>query len=90
MWPISTPPDDQTLRLQTGAGEDGVIHLPSGLDRVDCKRQEEEEEEVLVWMGTETGACVPQRPFRTMPAEACTPGRATKAGLVEVQRPAKA
>ena len=38
-------PDDQTLRLQAGAGEDDVIHLPSGLDRVDCERQEEEEEE---------------------------------------------
>ena len=37
-------PDDQTLRLQAGAGEDDVIHLPSGLDRVDCERQEEEEE----------------------------------------------
>ena len=37
-------PDDQTLRLQTGAGEDDIIHLQSGLDRVDCKRQEEEEE----------------------------------------------
>ena len=32
------------LRLQTGAGEDDIIHLPSGLDRVDCERQEEEEE----------------------------------------------
>ena len=39
-------PDDQTLQLQTGAGEDDIIHLPSGLDRVDCKRKEEEEEEV--------------------------------------------
>ena len=39
-------PDDQTLRLQAGAGEDDVIHLPSGLDRVDCERQEEEEEEI--------------------------------------------
>ena len=38
-------PDDQTLRLQAGAGEDDVIHLPSGLDRVDCERQEEEEEQ---------------------------------------------
>ena len=38
-------PDDQTLRLQTGAGEDDIIHLPSGLDRVDSERQEEEEEE---------------------------------------------
>ena len=37
------PPDDQTLRLQTGVGEDDVIHLPSGLDRVDSERQEEEE-----------------------------------------------
>ena len=37
-------PDDQTLRLQTGAGEEDVIHLPSGLDRADCERQEEEEE----------------------------------------------
>ena len=34
-------PDDQTLRLQAEAGEDDVIHLPSGLDLVDCKRQEE-------------------------------------------------
>ena len=25
-------PDDQTLRLQTGAGEDDIIYLPSGLD----------------------------------------------------------
>ena len=33
-------PDEQTLRLQTGAGED-IIHLPSGLDRVDCERQKE-------------------------------------------------
>ena len=37
-------PDDQTLRLQTGAGEDDIIYLPSGLDSVDCERQEEEEE----------------------------------------------
>ena len=37
-------PDDQTLRLQTGAGEDDFIHLRSGYDRVDCERQEEEEE----------------------------------------------
>ena len=37
-------PDDQTLRLQAGAGEDDVIHLPSGLDRVDYERQEEEED----------------------------------------------
>ena len=36
-------PNDHTLRLQTGAGEDDIIHLPSGLDRVDCERQEEEE-----------------------------------------------
>ena len=36
-------PDDQTLRLQAGAGEDDVIHLPSGLDRVACERQEEED-----------------------------------------------
>ena len=36
-------PDDQTLRLQAGAGEDDVIHVPSGLDHVDCKRHEEEE-----------------------------------------------
>ena len=37
-------PDDQTLRLQAGAGEDDVIHISSGLDRVDCERQEEEED----------------------------------------------
>ena len=40
-------PDDQTRRLQTGAGEDDIIHLPSGLDRVDCERQEEEEESAV-------------------------------------------
>ena len=37
-------PDNQTLRLQAGAGDDDVIHLPSGLDRVACKRQEEDED----------------------------------------------
>ena len=37
-------PDDQTLWLQAGAGEDDVIHLLSGLDCVVYKRQEEEEE----------------------------------------------
>ena len=36
-------PDDQTLWLQTRAGEDDIIHLPSGLDRADCERQEEED-----------------------------------------------
>ena len=36
-------PYDQILPLQTGAGEDDIIHLPNGLGRVDCKRQEEEE-----------------------------------------------
>ena len=41
--PCQHSPDDQTLRLQVGAGEDDVIHLPSGLDRVDCERQEEEQ-----------------------------------------------
>ena len=30
-------PDDQTLRLQAGAEEDDVIHLPSGPDRVDWR-----------------------------------------------------
>ena len=34
-------PDNQTLWLQAGAGEDDVIHLPSGLDRVNCERQED-------------------------------------------------
>ena len=38
-------PDDQTLRLQAGVGEDDIIHLPRGPDRVACERQEEEEEE---------------------------------------------
>ena len=37
-------PDDQTPRLQAGAEEDDVIHLPSGLHRVDCEHQEEEED----------------------------------------------
>ena len=44
VWPVSTSLTTK-LRLQAGAGEDDVIHLPSGLDRVDCERQEEEEEE---------------------------------------------
>ena len=35
-------PDDQTLPLQAGAGEDDVIHLPSGLDLLVCEHQEEE------------------------------------------------
>ena len=35
--------DDQTPRLQAGAGEDGFIHIPSGPDHVVCERQEEEE-----------------------------------------------
>ena len=34
-------PDDQTLWLLAGAGEDDVIRLPSGLDRVVYERQEE-------------------------------------------------
>ena len=34
-------PDDQTLWLQAGAGEDDVIHLLSGLDYIACERQEE-------------------------------------------------
>ena len=41
-------PDDQTLRLQTGAGEDDIIHLASGLDHVDCERQEEEVSQSLL------------------------------------------
>ena len=44
-------PDDQTLRLQAVAGEDDVIHLPSGLDRVDCERQEEEETKHMPELG---------------------------------------
>ena len=38
-------PDDQTLRLQAGAGEDDFIHRPSGPDRVSYERQEGEEED---------------------------------------------
>ena len=38
-------PDDQTLRLQTGAGEDDFIHLPRSPDHGACECQEEEEEE---------------------------------------------
>ena len=34
-------PDDQTLLLQAGAGEDDVIYLQSGLGRTDCEPQEE-------------------------------------------------
>ena len=54
-------PDDQTLRLQAGAGEDDIIHLPSGLDCVDCERQEEEEEEDASGCGCVTGAPGHQR-----------------------------
>ena len=43
VWPVSTSLTTK-LRLQAGAGEDNVIHLPSDLDRVDCERQEEEVE----------------------------------------------
>ena len=35
-------PDDQTPRLQAGAGEDNVTDLLSSLDRVDCERHKEE------------------------------------------------
>ena len=46
VWPVSTSLTPKLdLLLQTGAGEDDIIHLPSGLDRVDCERQEEGEEE---------------------------------------------
>ena len=40
-------PDDQTLRLQAGPGEDDVIHLPSVLDRVGCERQGERRRRLL-------------------------------------------
>ena len=43
VWPVSTSLTTKLWR----AGEDDVIHLPSGLDRVNCERQEEEEEEGL-------------------------------------------
>ena len=36
-------PDDQTQLQQAGTGEEDFIHLPSGLDRVACERQEEED-----------------------------------------------
>ena len=50
--------DDQTLWLQAGAGEDNIIHLPSGRDRVDCKRQEEEEEVIVhVWSCCQVLCC---------------------------------
>ena len=45
-------PDDQTLRLQTGAGENNIIHLPSGLDRVDCKCQEEDKKKTTTIYNT--------------------------------------
>ena len=32
--------NDQTQRLQAGAGEDDVNHLPSGSDRAACERRE--------------------------------------------------
>ena len=55
-------PDDQTLRLQAGAGEDDVIHLPSGLDRVVCERQEEEEDaDVAVLLLIRQASNIPQR-----------------------------
>ena len=49
---LSTLPWQPTLWLQAGAREDDAIHLPSGLDHVDCERHEEEEEEedVLVFV----------------------------------------
>ena len=50
-------PDDQTLQLQTGAGEDDIIHLPSGLDRVDCEHQEEEEDCEVHIQGIELLVC---------------------------------
>ena len=46
-------PDDQTLRLLARAGEDDVIYLLSGLDRVDCKHQEEKED----WYAIRLGLC---------------------------------
>ena len=47
-------PDDQTLRLQAGAGENDSIHLPSGPDRVACGRQEEEENDPESRLGLES------------------------------------
>ena len=38
-------PEDQTLQLQAEAGENNVIHLPSGLDHIACEQEEEEEED---------------------------------------------
>ena len=35
-------PDVQTLQLQAGAGEDNVIRLLSGLDRVACEGREDQ------------------------------------------------
>ena len=58
-------PDDQTLRQQTGAGEDDIIHLPSGLDSVDCERQEEEEVTLNCpprWSGSKVSASKTSRP----------------------------
>ena len=43
VWPVSTPLTIKLYGCKQGAGEDDVIHLPGGLHRVDCKRQEEEE-----------------------------------------------
>ena len=38
MWPVSTFLTTK-LRLQAGAGEGDVIHLPSGLDRANTKKK---------------------------------------------------
>ena len=54
-------PDDQTLQLQAGAGEDDVIHLPSGLDRVVCERQGEEDADVAFLLLIRQASNISQR-----------------------------
>ena len=43
VWPVNTPLMTK-LRLQAGAGEDDLVYLPNGPDRVARERQEEAEE----------------------------------------------
>ena len=73
-------PDDQTLRLQAGAGEDDVFHLPSGLDRVDCERQEEEDQSILLHK-----ACTRQASGRTTMTSKTTKPEHTTTNIKETE-----
>ena len=72
-WRPNSKAADQTLRLQTGAGEDDIIHLPSGLNSWSCRLWMPRRRRTPYQISSNLEKCVRKWSKEVLPCAICLP-----------------